>query len=302
MLYNGTRTEAPMDMRTETRGSMRSDTRIEAQAATDAGAVIAQTIASSTRSTPWTLVDVVPLKFDAHHPQGMVRIGSTWWISTVDIAARKGYVMAVDGDGALLQQVPIGDEQCYHPGGMDFDGSAMWVPSAEYRPDSTTHVYRMKPGSTPEKIFAVDDHVGAIARCGVGGDLVGWSWGSRRFYRWSVEGRLLAAQTNPAFFVDHQDCQWLGGGRMLCGGVAEVQLANGPGWLGGLGLLNVDDLVIEREVPFPYYSPLSGRAATQNPLWSEVVGDQLMLHLLPDDGAGVIQSFSTPLIGRPRKV
>jgi len=67
-------------------------------------------------------------------------------------------------------------------------------------------------------------------------------------------------------------------------------------------LLNVDDLVIEREVPFPYYSPLSGRAATQNPLWSEVVGDQLMLHLLPDDGAGVIQSFSTPLIGRPRKV
>ena len=39
--------------------------------------------------------------------------------------------------------------------------------------------------------------------------------------------------STPAFFVDHQDCQWLGGGHLLCGGVAEVGSGNGPrlaGW------------------------------------------------------------------------
>ncbi|MDP9465441.1 MAG: DUF6454 family protein, partial [Actinomycetota bacterium] len=123
-------------------------------------------------------------------------------------------------------------------------------------------------------------------------------WGSRRFYKWSASGHLHAARVNPAFFVDHQDCQWLGSGHLLCGGVAEVGLSSGPGWLGALGLLAVDDLVMEREVPFPIYSPVSGRVATHNPLWSEIRGDQLIVHLLPDDGMGTILAYATPLIGR----
>ncbi len=141
----------------------------------------------------------------------------------------------------------------------------------------------------------MDDHIGAMARCGLDGDLVGWSWGSRRFYRWSIDGRLDAARVNPAFFVDHQDCQWLDSGHLLCGGVAEVGLTSGLGWLGGLGLLDVDDLVMQREVPFPVYSSASGRVATHNPLWSEIRDDQLIVHLLPDDGMGAILSYATPL-------
>jgi hypothetical protein len=270
---------------------------------TRADAAVAATIASITRTTTWRLVDELPLTFDSHHPQGMARIDSTWWISTVDIESRRGLVMAVDASGRLVEQVPIGDSVRYHPGGMDFDGSALWIPSAEYRPDSTTTVYRLAPGDTPQRVFDVDDHVGALARCGPEGDLVGWSWGSRRFYRWSTEGHLLAAQVNPAFFVDHQDCQWLDSGHLLCGGVAEVGLASGPGWLGGLGLLDVDDLVMRREVPFPIYSSATGRVATQNPLWAEIRGDDLIVHLLPDDGMSTILSYATPMVGpRPDEV
>jgi uncharacterized protein DUF6454 len=261
-------------------------------------AAVAETFASITRTTNWQLVDELPLRFDAHHPQGMARIGSTWWISTVDVDARRGLVMAVDSRGNLVERVPIGDRRRYHPGGMDFDGMALWIPCAEYRPDSTTSVYRMEPGGAPERAFDVDDHVGALARCGFWGDIVGWSWGSRRFYRWSVDGHLHAARVNPAFFVDHQDCQWLDSGHLLCGGVAEVGLPSGSGWLGGLGLLDVDDLVMEREVPFPIYSSATGRVATHNPLWSEIRGDHLIVHLLPDDGMGTILSYATPLIGR----
>jgi len=265
---------------------------------TRAAAMVADTVASMTRDTAWELIDQLPLRFDAHHPQGMARIGSTWWISTVDVEARRGYVLLVDVHGDVVERVPIGDDQRYHPGGIDFDGVAVWIPCAEYRPDSTTTVYRMEADALPERAFDVDDHVGAVARCGLDGDLVGWSWGSRRFYRWTVDGRLISARGNPSFFVDHQDCQWLDSGRLLCGGVAEVGFASGRGWLGGLGLLDVDELVMVREAPFPIYSASSGRVATHNPLWSEILGDQLVVHLLPDDGMGAILSYATPLVGR----
>ena len=259
---------------------------------------VAGTIASITRATRWQLVDELPIRFDLHHPQGMTRVEVTWWVSTVDIDARRGLVMAVDDTGHLVEQIPVGDDLHYHPGGMDFDGAAMWIPCAEYRPDSTSTIYRLQPGSAAEPAFDVDDHIGAIARCGHDGDLVGWSWGSRRFYRWSIDGHLNAARVNPAFFVDHQDCQWLDSGHLLCGGVAEVGLTSGPGWLGGLGLLDVDDLVMRREVPFPVYSSATGRVATHNPVWSEVRNDQLVVHLLPDDGMGAILSYATPIVGR----
>jgi hypothetical protein len=261
-------------------------------------AAVVTTISSMTRSTTWQLVDELPLRFDSFHPQGMALVGSTWWISTVDIGDRRGLVMAVDADGDLVEQVDVGDSERYHPGGMDFDGTAFWIPCAEYRPDSTTTVYRMVPGDEPEAAFDVDDHVGALARCGPDGDIVGWSWGSRYFYRWTVDGHLRAARVNPAFFVDHQDCQWLDGGYLLCGGVAEVGLASGPGWLGGIGLLDVDELVMQREVPFPIYSSATGRVGTHNPIWAEVRGDQLMVHLLPDDGRSTILSYATPVVER----
>jgi hypothetical protein len=259
-------------------------------------AAVVTTISSITRATTWQLVDELPLRFDSHHPQGMARVGSMWWISTVDTPARRGLIMGVDEHGELLEQVPVGDSVRYHPGGMDFDGTAFWISCAEYRPDSTTTVYRMVPGEQPHEAFDVDDHVGALARCGPDGDIVGWSWGSRYFYRWTVDGHLRAARVNPAFFVDHQDCQWLDGGYLLCGGVAEVGLASGPGWLGGIGLLDVDELVMQREVPFPIYSCATGRVATHNPLWAEVRGDQLLVHVLPDDGMSTILTYATPVV------
>ncbi len=263
---------------------------------TRAGAAVAGTVGAFTRTTPWELIGELHLRFDAYHPQGMARVGSTWWISTVDKEGRRGFVLGADGDGRQVAHTEVGGPRHYHPGGMDFDGTALWIASAEYVPNSSATIYRMAPGEQPERAFGVDDHVGAIARCGSDGDLVGWSWGSRRFYRWSVDGRLLAAAVNPGFFVDHQDCQWLDSGHLLCGGVAEVGLAGGPGWLGGIGLLNTTTLVMEREVPFPHFQPGTGRVGTHNPIWCEVSDGMLVVHLLPDDGHGTILSYATPLV------
>lgn len=243
------------------------------------------------RHTPWTLVESLPLPFDVRHPQGMVRVDGVWWISTVDAEDRTGWVLAVDGlSGALLDRIPVGDETRFHPGGMDFDGAALWVACAEYRPKSTATIARLVPGErTAEVAFAVDDHVGAVVRLGVGGDLVGWTWGSRHFKRWTLDGTEVLDVRNPSHFVDHQDGQWLGDDRVLCGGV-------GADALGGIGVLRGDDLTMLREVPFTERSPASGRAGTQNPIFAEVVGDDVVVHLLPDDGeAAAILSYATRL-------
>ena len=61
---------------------------------TRAGAAVANTVAATTRSTSWELIGELPLRFDAHHPQGMARVDSTWWISTVDVDRRLGFVLA----------------------------------------------------------------------------------------------------------------------------------------------------------------------------------------------------------------
>ena len=136
---------------------------------TRAGAAVANTVAATTRSTSWELIGELPLRFDAHHPQGMARVDSTWWISTVDVDRRLGFVLAVDAAGDEIERVAVGDAARYHPGGMDFDGTALWIASAEYVPNSSATVYRMEPGGQPERAFDVDDHVGAIARCGSDG-------------------------------------------------------------------------------------------------------------------------------------
>lgn len=238
-----------------------------------------------------------PLRFDAGHPQGMVRLDGRWWVATVDLETSRGWVIVVAADGSLVERIPVGDDVRFHPGGIDFDGVALWVACSEYRPRSTAVIERLVPdgASAPERAFAVADHVGAVARLGPDGDLVGWTWGSRRFLRWRLDGTLVAERRNPGQFVDHQDGQWIGGDLVLCGGVATVPTAQGAASLGGLGVLDAGDLSMVREVPFPHHSPRTGRAATQNPLFAEVVDDRLVVHLLPDDGAGTILSYATPL-------
>ena len=164
---------------------------------TRTGAAVAATVASISRATTWTLVDELPLRFDVHHPQGMARVGSTWWISTVDTQSRRGLswpptVMATSSKKSLSET-----PGAITPAAWISTGTSSGSRAPEYRPDSTTTVFRMQPGEAPQRAFDVDDHVGALARCGADGDLVGWSWGSRRFYRWSVDGHLLDARTNP---------------------------------------------------------------------------------------------------------
>src|SRR5688500_3316081 len=49
------------------------------------GERIAAAFAQLTHGTSWQLVDKVALKFDAHHPEGVARIGDHFVLSTVEV-------------------------------------------------------------------------------------------------------------------------------------------------------------------------------------------------------------------------
>ena len=170
-----------------------------------------------TRDAKWTRADAIPIKFRTFHPQGMVKIDEHFYVSSVEVhdrAAGKGigHLFKIDRGGILVEAIPLGEGAMYHPGGLDFDGTHIWVAVAEYRPDSRSIIYRIDPQTMKaERLFTVPDHIGAIVHNLADNTLHGASWGSRRFYRWTLDGKG-SASNNPSHYVDYQDCKYAGDG------------------------------------------------------------------------------------------
>src|SRR5258707_9073513 len=75
-------------------------------APTDPRSIVAERVTSLTRSSSWKPVASVPMKFRAFHPQGMVKIGETLFVSSVDgtrdAAEGVGHLFKIDMAGTLL--------------------------------------------------------------------------------------------------------------------------------------------------------------------------------------------------------
>jgi hypothetical protein len=264
------------------------------------------------RRSKWRQVRSVPLGFDAGHPQGLVRRGQDYWLSSVEVEVPPrryfadhpsgydrdhglgtGHLFRFDSNGALLASATIGKGTRYHPGGMDFDGRDLWVPVAEYRPGGSSSILRVDPETLRfEVAFEVPDHVGALAVDKSGGRIFGASWGSRTLYTWDLEGRELSRVSNPSHYVDIQDWKYLGQGRILGGGVSEMEGQT----LGGLELWEVSNWSPLRLVPLVGKTD-RGVPLTQNPLAVEMEEGRLRLHLVPEDGQARLLVIEADLSG-----
>jgi predicted RNA-binding Zn ribbon-like protein len=287
-------------------------------------ATVAERVRTLTRASAWTEVARIAMRFPAFHPQGMVRIGDALYVSSVEIttpttrfpAPRDGYdrdpgrgvghLFKVDlrrgHEGTLLASATLGEGTMYHPGGIDFDGTSLWVPVAEYRPDSRTLIYTVDPQTLKATVvLRVADHIGGVVPDREGGALHGVSWGSRRFYRWPMRGdgtfdgaaaASAAPRANPSHYVDYQDCHLAGRGALLCGGVAELSgPANGPPVrLGGLELVDLADGRPLHQVPVPLWTA-GGHVMTRNPVWVEAHAAGLRAYFMPDDDASVLYVY-----------
>ena len=265
-----------------------------------------------TRDSSWTAVASVPIKFRTWHPQGMVKIGETIFVSSVEVHDRDagkgvGHLFRINSHGALVADLKLGEGSIYHPGGIDYDGSYIWVPVAEYRPDSRSIVYRVDPDAmAATEILRVADHIGAIVHNTDDHTLHGVSWGSRRFYRWTLgnDGKATNATAapeslrtlNPSHYIDYQDCKYAGGRRMLCTGVTEMrQSAAAPRFrLGGIDLINLIDLRPLHQTPVLLWTP-NGLDMTHNPVWIEPSAAGLRAYFMPEDDSSTLYIYDVEI-------
>ena len=285
------------------------------------GAKISRIFQRLDREASWRLVATVPLGFNAHHPQGMVRVGGQFFLTTVEVtqATRRfpapvgrfdrdegagvGHLVEFSPAGRQLSDLQIGEGSIYHPGGIDYDGRYIWIPVAEYRPNSRSIVYRVDPAQSGDRkaveACRVDDHLGGIVHWIEDRLLVAVSWGARRIHQLSgcqTRGRSGqdGVRVNPSFYIDYQDCHYLGRGEMLCGGLRQyADAVSGKASL-SLGGLELVDLVSGRpihQLPVEIWTS-SGRPLTQNPFWVEPLPESdpgLRGYFIPEDGkAGLL--------------
>jgi hypothetical protein len=191
----------------------------------------------------------------------------------------------------------------YHPGGIDYDGRNIWVPVAEYRPDSRSIVYRVDPETLKAtEVFRFADHIGAIVHNTDDNTLHGVSWGSRRFYRWtfSKDDRITNADIPPAkrrtlntsHYLDYQDCKYVGSRRMLCTGVTEMRrsIDATPFRLGGIELVNLADGRPLHQVPVLLWTA-NGMDMTHNPVWIEPTATGLRGYFMPEDDTSTLYIY-----------
>ncbi len=283
------------------------------------GARIAAAFAQLSRNTSWQLVRKVPLKFDAHHPEGVARVGDHFVLSAVEVTEPTqryqppgtmidgtdrtpgkgiGHLIAFDAQGNSMADVRLDDRaNIYHPGGLDYDGRDLWVAVAEYRPNKPSIIYRVDPlGLEAREAFRTPDHIGGIVHDTRRDRVLGLNWGSRTAYEWKLTARGARVRdtiANPSHYIDYQDCKYLGRPRtlrkpaMLCGGIAGLRHPGPDGQpvgydLGGLALVDLTTMRPINEVPFQEYTD-QRQVATRNAIDVQIVDGRLRLYLVADD-------------------
>lgn len=266
-------------------------------------------------NTIWTQKKALPLKFPTFHPQGMVKIGNFFFMSSVEVTKPPkngdtgkgvGHLFKFDSTGTLISKISLGEGSIYHPGGIDFDGKYIWIPVAEYRPNSKSIIYKVDVLTLQiEELMRFNEHIGAIVHDTESNKLLGASWGSRNFYEWQLntKGKVMTNVSpeqlrikNPSFYIDYQDCHYLGNHQMLCSGFQKYSHPNGNVVrLGGFEIVNLIDKRPIFQVPIKLWSP-SGLAMTNNPFWVETIKGGLKAYFVPDDdSASTLFIYETEL-------
>jgi hypothetical protein len=287
----------------------------------DGRSLVAERVMKLTRDAAWKPVTSIPIDFPTFHPQGMVKIGDTFYVSSVEIKVPTtpfpkpvdgydrdagqgiGHLFKIDKMGKLLADLTLGEGAMYHPGGIDYDGTSIWVPVAEYRPDSRSIIYRVDPSHMQAaEVFRFADHIGAIVHNTDDRTLHGVSWGSRRFYRWTLDkdGKVTNGDAPPdklrvlniSHYIDYQDCKYAGSRKMLCTGVTELRqrLDAMPFRLGGLDLVDLSGGRPLHQVPVLLWTA-DGLDMTHNPVWIESTAAGLRGYFMPEDNTSTIYVY-----------
>jgi hypothetical protein len=165
----------------------------------------------------------------------------------------------------------------WHNGGLDYDGRHIWADVSEYRPNSTFSLVRIDPQTLNYTYVArFRDHAGGPIHDVDTGDVYNLNWGSRNatVYNlnadaapWPAFTEPKAVLRNPSYYVDYQDCKFLGRVKAMgdvplgfCTGFALF----GTTVLGGMAIVNLQTMAPVFEVPYQDRS-LNGFPLTRAP-------------------------------------
>jgi len=287
------------------------------------------------KNAVWTKVDQIEVDFKTFHTQGLVKIGDTLYVSAAEVVeptvrdqsvttdatydfsidrttgVGRGWLFKFDLKGKLQGKVELSEGSIFHPGGIDYDGSYLWVPVAEYRPNSQSNIVRVDPKTLKvEKVLSEQDHIGGVVHDPVRGVVHGVSWGSRRLYTWKQTDKRDEIEwgvwvPNAANYIDYQDCHFHGDAYALCGGVGTYSTPYGNVAFGGLELLDLWWNKQDHLVPVNLFvdegkGPNPTLALTHNAFWAEPNGDKLRFYFMTesDDQADLLIYDATPWIDR----
>ncbi|KAM0255900.1 hypothetical protein ACHAQJ_005301 [Trichoderma viride] len=284
-------------------------------AASDGEAII-ELFQTLSRTTIWKSIANISFEGDTFEPEGLVRLGPDRFvvssgeyteltkkyprpINGTDRTPGKGFahLMVYNGQGERIADATItkkGEEE-YHNGGIDYDGEWIWGTISQYRPHSTAYVYKADPlNLKPQTILRHNDHLGGVVHDTIKNSLTTLNWGSRNASTWALKKAIpgdcsiqepQSMINNPNYFVDYQDCKWLGQSQfyhgtsvMLCSGVATMDDGY---YLGGIALVDAETMHPLAEVPIMLESALGVRI-TQNPVDVSVENGKLRFYWLPD--------------------
>ncbi|KAK0758254.1 hypothetical protein N5P37_009556, partial [Trichoderma harzianum] len=264
------------------------------------------------RTTIWKSIANISFQGDTFEPEGLVRLGPDRYvvscgeytehtqkyphpINGTDRTPGKGFahLMTYNGKGERIADATItreGEEE-YHNGGIDYDGRTAYV----YKADP----YTLKP----QIVLRYTDHLGGIVHDTTKGRLTTLNWGSRNATVWTLKDGVAdncstkkpqSTTRNPSYFVDYQDCKWLGRSEfykgasvMLCSGVTAL---DGGYSLGGIALVHTETMQPLAEVPIMLQSALGVRM-TQNPMDVSVENGKLRFYWLPDPRSSTLYIY-----------
>ncbi|KAG9255679.1 uncharacterized protein F5Z01DRAFT_672981 [Emericellopsis atlantica] len=273
----------------------------------------------------------VTLQGDTFEPEGMVLLGPSRlvvssaeyvtptekyangeWRNGTDRTPGAGFghlqVFDLSDDGAMLADASISAAGAweYHNGGIDYDGTRIVGVLGQRRPGSSGFVYAadLEGLAVEGLVHFAGDHMGAVVVDAERERVLGMNWGARKGYVFGIGDRCeekAAADRvveNKSYFVDYQDCKFLGraeeekrheDGLMLCSGVKTLG-GRERYVLGGLALVSVESMDAVWEMPVTMESA-RGTRMTMNPFDVALVEDGVRVFWLPDQHESVLYEY-----------
>ena len=191
----------------------------------------------------WINIGNINLPFETYHPQGILKIGDSFFLTAIDGNAA-GYLIKFDVTGSIsnatarfIRQVRLADPSFrnrIHPGGIDYDPATnrIWCPLAEKTADTSASILTINPDDLSyDNVGYISDHLGTTivdaenARI----RMIDYHTGMYSFQLTSKgtfpsDIHRASKFVIPGERIEYQDCKHLGDRYALCAGTGPQRV------------------------------------------------------------------------------